>query len=543
MNKSYSNLIIILCSIIAALLLIIIIALVTGHNQKDFSEQLAEIDSNINGGFYTEAENRFASVFTEINNSKESLSFLKRVYRYASVTGKYSLLSGYSDRLYSDYSSNIEIAAIAAYAHQKNNNYVKSYTISKNKLSKSDYFPIHLLNIIENDFPIEDAKIRQKIDQRYLFLLSPDRPDKEALISSAEELFDQRLFLDASLIMMKEGSKNEAYEILKKIEDKNFSTVKTLVAFDNYDFKSAEKYFTSIDLTGADSKIQLIGADIYMHNGRNFYAADIYKKIIAEDPSEYSVPYRNLYSIYIDLPERITWLDKGLQYFPYNSDLLVSASWEYYLNNDFYKLEQLSENFDKENSTVSEELLNIKMMQKGRSPEHVIGNFWNVFNMDPNSDITAVSFANYLLRNRHFEQLELLLKKYADNNGFFSWTYSYRGIEEAMQGKTELAFDDMKKALSLENSALNLYNLAVLQELNDDNSGSEKNLQKALLISEPLENNLKDLSKIYFKLSETNYNMRQFEDASYYIERAIELNPDDTKNRLLSGRIKEEYND
>ena len=542
---SRKQIIIFLFTAAAAAAIIVGIIFLTDKNQTgSFIEDLSEAESYIESGYYIRAFEQLDNLYNRIRNSRDALSFLKRCLKLAESSKDFTKLSSYSLKLYKKYPNNIEIAAICSYSYQKTGRYGNAAEISELKLDRTEYSSIHLLNVIKTGERISDRSIKKRIAPELQFIFSGETADAESLLAAAEKYYDPGFILDAALLYALDGRLEEAYEILRKTDGNksyNLNEVKMYLAYDNSDFVSAEKYYNSIEhISTNNENIFLTGCDILLRIGKYNAAALQYRLYLENNPRSLSLPYRNLYAIERNNSEGFSWLLKGLEIFPESRELLISSAWEMYLENNRRVIDDMLAYFDEHGYDEASELFRINLMMDSRSPEHVIGNFWNIFNSNIHSENTAVAFANFLLENRQFDQLNILLDKYSRNNLHSDWIDCYAAVSSSLNGNAEDALKQIDAAIYSVKNTVNLYNRGVVQNYAGLYSDARKSFEQALRLEESGENNPEYLFKIYLKLSESNYNMDNYETAYHYIVRAMDIEPDSLKCSLMLNKIKEE---
>lgn len=543
MNKpnQKKKVIVIAAAAVIVLLCAVAYILISNINTEDFYQTASEIDYDTASGFYKQAETKMPELFHKIKNKKTALSFLKRSEKLSSLTGNWRDLSGYAADLAGRYRNNLEITAIYAYALLMNENYHDAVATSKQKLGRSEYNSIYLASSVKAGEEIRDSKNFEKIPEKYKLFFSGKSPALEDLLKAAGTIKDDRLIVDAALIHMKNGEGERAIEIMNNLQEP-FPEIGMFIAYDQRDWKRAAAYFNDVDTGKEQPEIMMFGADIMMKIGSSESASEIYKTIIT-DQADYSwMPYRNLYSLEEDEQTAVSWLESGLKMFPEQEELLLPLAWERYLktgNTDDERFKPIL-NTDK-NSELSE-LFRINTLLSGRSPEHIIGNYWNIFNRAPDSETIATAFANYLLRNKSFQQLDMLINKYTAENGDSAWADGYAAVSLAMQGYNEDALSRIKAALEKDESAELLFNMAVINDLCRAGGDTLGWLEKAAFAAEK-EENKDDLAAVYFKTAEAYYNKSEYRIASDYIKKTLRLNPDDIRSSLLLKKIEEGYND
>ncbi|HAK47265.1 MAG TPA: hypothetical protein DCO79_15275 [Spirochaeta sp.] len=542
MNKPSVKHLIIVCSLILFCLIIILAVQLRNESRlQAYYSILVGIDSDIDSKSFPAASSALKSAYNKIYNARTAVMFLKRAEKLASESGRYEILQEYSMMLKEKYRRSDEISAIAAWALQKEGDYHGSLEISQSDLSRTDYYPIHILNLLNSEAGSSPQKLRKKYIGYYGFLFREHDFTTDELLIAAEDFSDERFILNAALMNLREGNFETAGVLLSRTGIDSFPQVKAYYAFDDHNFKQALNYFQKNKAEISDYGYYLFGCDLLIKNALTLEAADYYGQFVEKYPVFSSLPYRNLYSINYNYDLRLDWLDKGLKYFPEDNELLVSSIWEMYKNKDYDSIADTIDNID--DSDTSIELFKLNLMLSGRNPEHIIANFWNAYNAAPDSENAAVSFANYLLKNKQAEQLELLLKRYADAAGADDWTFCYSAVSHAMQGKYRAAEALIEHALEVNKNIPNYYNKAVIFSLMNKREEALRILEKTVILAEETKGNDRYLPKIYYSFAENYYNVGDYINADIYIRKLLKDKSYAMKSKLLLKKIQEEYND
>ena len=543
MNKPSIKHLIFICSIILLSLIIILFYQVRNERRLGvYYYTMAEVDSDINSAIYSSAFNKLEESYNEIFSPTTALMFLKRVERLSRETGRYDNFSEYAIKLYERYGRNTDISAVAAYATQKNKEYDKSIEITKEKLKNSNYSELHMLNTIRYKSDVIGNDISEKYSKGYTFLFDGKEITVDVLRDAASFFGDQRYLLDAALMNLSAGNIDDAWELLRDSgDDASLDEIKSFIAYDRQDYRAAQNYSNRFTLRSDTPELILFKGDVLLRNNSYNQADYIYEEFIKKYPLYSSIPYRNLYSINYDYAIRNTWLAEGLNYFPDDKDLLLSSAWEFYMEGDPRGTADALKKVESNDSSV--ELFKLNMMLTGRSPEHIIGIFWTIYNTAPDDESTAVSFANFLLKNRQYEQLDILLKRYTDAAGFEDWVYSYSAISMAMQGRYGEAGIEIRKALDISVNVPNYYNMGEILSLGKKYDEATDALQNALVENDAGVRNDDYVGKIYYKLAEIHYNINDYVSAEDYLHKLMAINPDDMKSSLLMKKIQERYYD
>jgi hypothetical protein len=520
---------------------VIILIVLRKIDSKDFHGTASDIDYDISSGFFSQAEKQIPELYTKIINKNTALSFLKRSERLSSATGSYSDFVKYSSELSKRYRNNLELTAVHAYAEYKNGNYDEALSSSRQKLGRSEYSSIYLVSSIKSNKEIEDKKIFEHIPDEYKMFFKDKLPDADELIAASRIIRDDRLLIDSALIFMKDGDKQKGFDILNSMKDAD-NELGMFISYDNEDYQAAAGYFADLNAEETlSNEIMLFGADIMLKVGNPDEAVDIYNEIINVSQDFSWIPYRNLYSLEYDSDKSIENLESGLKQFPGQEELLLPLAWENYLNNGRTDDSRFVNLLNPEINGALPELFRINVLLINRSQEHIIGNYWNIVNRAPDSQIIAVSFANYLLRNRSFDQLQILLERYREYNGEADWIFMYEAVSACMQGNITDALMSINKVSENNKNIEVLYNNGVINTLSGDSSEAIVKLEKAAFLAETEERE-NNLVKIYFKLAENYYNNFEMDKADFYIKRSLRIKPDDIRSSLLLKKIEEGIN-
>ncbi|MBI9105545.1 MAG: hypothetical protein JEZ04_02310 [Spirochaetales bacterium] len=536
--KKYAIAIIVIS--IFCLLLVILFVVKKNNDAESFFEDVSIIDQNIASGFYNQAEKQLSELYDRINSSSFALSFLKRTERIASEVGDYSDFIDYASGLHSRYKNNLELSAVYAYSEYMNGNYKKAFSISEAKLAKSDYNFIYLASLLKENRKVSDRKVYELIPSGFRLFFRNEGLGYEELITASKIIKDDRLIVDAALLLMGRGEKEEAWDIISSAQAPN-NLPAMFIAYDNRKYGAAERYYTELSPSEKNrSAIEMFGADIYLETCSLEAAEAVYNKILNDNPGYSWIPYRNLYSLKTGTAAGIAHLEDGLKLFPGQQDLLLPLAWETYISTGLGESAASLSN-PEENEPLSE-LFRINVILKNRSPEHIIGNYWNIINRAPDSEVIAQSFANYLLRNRNFKQLELLLKKYTDFNGETAWQLLYSAVSALMQGDAAASKEYIDRSLKIDETTASLYNKGVISHFSGNKAEAVFWLKRASATAE-MNNKPEYLMKIYYKLAETYYNNLEYGEAEKYVKKSLRIAPDDMRSSILYNKIKEGHND
>ncbi|MDC7227179.1 MAG: hypothetical protein PQJ61_10500 [Spirochaetales bacterium] len=540
MNKPSLKQLIVICSLILlSLIVLLVFQLRAEHKLKVYYKYISNVDSYIESGLYNDAASSIESLFSNIYNNKTALMFLKRCEKIAAGTGKYRLYSDYALGLYEEFPGSSEIAAVAVYALILYGQSMQAYDLAEKELFNSEYWPLFALIIAETGSTDYNNKKLQKQSVMYSRMLDNELSVSE-LAEAGKTLKDDRLFLDSALKLLEAGDFKEAEKTLLQTRAASFPMVKAELAWDLKDYSSAFQYYKKIGDKSGNLDLLLFGGDLMLKHGLNNEAREQYIALLSEAPSKSFIPYRNLYYIDHSYEKRLEWINKGLQKFPDENELLVSAAWEaYILDNPVEAAQYLSK---VEDESLSIQLFKLNMMLGGRTAEHVIGNFWNIYNANPYSESAAVSFANFLLKNKQWEQLDLLIKRYRGSGNDDSWPYTYSAVSKAMQGEYSAAEELINTALEKDDNLMNNYNLAVILTASGRYKESADVLEKILIL---FDNTIdKDtIDKIHLGLSENFYNSGNYENALYYINKVRSEEVNSINYNLLRNKIQDRIND
>lgn len=547
MNKPYKKILLSLAGTVLLIVFVFICWLLWKSNESGFAKEFNDIDLYIQSGFYSQAAEALDSTYTEIKNSSDSLKFLKRCFILSQKTLDYSLLKEYSFKLHSRFSRNVEIAAVYSYSLIKTQNYNKSLEVSGKFLKKSDYDYLYFYNVLKTGISPDEKKIMTHLQTDYGYKQEIDSYNKEKLLYLKDLDYDERYFVDLALLSASEGNFSEAHQYLLNTDARKFNKLKMTIAYDSQDYDAAVKYYHTylLNTNEADNLYRLLGCDSLIKNGYFKEAEVEYNFIVETAPKFSSIPYRNLYSLNKNDPHKADlFLKEGLKIFPDSSILSEAHAFELYMNNDFQKLENSLE-FEEENppDTPLFDLLRLNSITAYRNPEHIIGELWVLFNKYPDSEEVCKYFANYLLRNSNLDTASVLIEKYSHLNKTEDWILTYKAVISALEGKLTDAAEIISRAVELNSNYLNRYNQAYILALTGrDRDAADVFLSVADDVEKNHENNA-FLSKVYLKLSESYYNIKDYESANYYIILALDIDAYSFTGRILLNKIQEELYD
>ena len=535
MNKPSIKHLIIICSIILISLIIVLFFQI--NNEKKLGilySALLDIDSDISSGFYSSASDKLDDTYNSVFNNFTAKMFLKRAFSISAETGKYGLFTDYSISLSERFNNDTEIAAIAVYALCKAGKYEEALGISDKKLSTSGYSKLYILNLLKSGRDLTLIDIKNRYTDPYSFLFDNISLSEDMLLLLSEKIGDKRFNLDAALLNAADGDYKKAIDILADAGDNMFMDARAYIAWDYGDYKSAYRFYKNIKTDNKDPLSTLFEADLLIKIGKSGNALRIYEDFVKLRPDYSSLVYRNLYSLNSGFTIRNMWLEEGLERFPNDINILLPEAWEAYKNGDFGETAVIIDMVDTEDTQL--ELFKLNMMLNGRSPEHIIGNFWNIYNNAPASENVAISFANFLLKNKQHDQLDLLLRRYKEASGASDWVYCYYAVSKAMTGDYGAAEENINLAIDLSDNIANNFNSAVILA----SSGRYREASEILEGLIPIDGISEEyLEKIYFKLAETRYNMGDYPGAESSLKKLSAINPGDMKSSLLLKKIQD----
>ena len=516
--------------LISFLLFLIIHTILQKNSDNDFYESLSEIDRDIDYGYIKSAGDKIPAQYEKIKNPENALSLLKRISKIDDAAGDYSSLESYSEKLERRYPRNIEIAAVSSYASLMNGNVGAACAKSEKKLAKSVYNSIYLAAVLKSSDCIIDSGVSKKIADKFRIFFSGEEADADSFLSAADKIMDERLKVNAAVSLMAEGRRDEALKLVAD-EPRSFGKAGMYIAYDCGDLMTAENcYRIYSEDHKIDADMKLFAADIYLEKGDREKACSLYGEVIGEKEDYSWIPYRNLYSIEDDPLKAAGFLDAGLEMFPGNDELSASRAWE----NDLAETEA--------GGGILTGLYRTEGSAGSRSPENITGNYWKMYNGRPDSKTAAISFSNYLLKQRSFGQLGMLLDRYEKINGKEAWSIMYRGIVMSAGGDFGQAAVLFDESIEQERSAAALYNGAV-------NYTKLKSPEKAMSLLNEAEKAAIDedneiyLEKIYYNEAENYYNTYRYDDAVTNLHKVLKINPNSLRASLLLGKIQEGYDD
>ena len=500
-------------------------------------EILFEIDSNLSSGYYRQARVLIDKNYKNVKSSGDALSILKRTESYASAADDYPFFRDVAVYYSGRYKRNIEISAVGTYACLKNGNSSEALEISERSLPKSVYSSLYILAALRSGADPDKLKLPEKNRNPVLDIIKTAHSAEE-YSDLAVKFGDNRLYINSALMLMKAGKKTEAFTTLDNARLQYPDKLGMYISYDSGNYTRASDLF--IRILGKNERLStedlLFGCDILIADGKTSLAGDLYREIIESSPDFSYIPYRNLYSI-----ERsyggIRYLRAGLAFFSSEPVLLKSMAWEAYQGSDYGAMEDILSAVEKGDPEV--QLFRLSLSAPGRSPEYITGAFWNIYNLDPDSETTAGAFADYLLRNRLFQQFDLLVQDYNNSYNLSGIMLNYMASASAMRGRYNEALHYLDKSDMNMRSGLTDYNRAVILNYTGKYNEALAYIRSAENSPENIPDENRNTGKIYLKTAEILYNMNAYEEAWNYIIQAENLLPENIRVTLLKKSIQD----
>ncbi len=529
----------------ASVLAVIVVIELKSNTENDVNALINEIDLDLSSGFYSEAQRLLLDYAVQVKTSKQGLSALKRadiIYRNTSDLNFYKKLAV---NLNNKFPNSIDIKAILAFIDTKLN-YEKSIPEQYlQDLKYSGFFELYLIANLDYPEKLNDKKLKKKLNQWQQLLLYSELTDisENDLSESGILKYDRKILLDLALLKAQSGDFQSADSYLKDIDAEYFTEVRTFLAYDMGNYNKAASLINELksdDPFYSSDKMQMFRADIYMQSGMNDKASALYRHIIESSPDYSAVPYYNLFKMN-KAGTGFEYLKQGLKYFPDNKDLLVEALKSPEYSKNVTEVSEITAKLmDLYSNDPEIQLMYLINSSKGRSAEFITGNLWNIFNIDKGNEKVFIYFYNFLLKIRNLAEASELVDSFSKNYRPASENVylNYKAVLSILNGDFSDAYSVINNISSRD--ALSMYNKAVIQALNGDNTAAIENLKYASTLKNIDKDNL---IKIYFKTAETYYNLKQTENALKQLGYIEKLDKSYLKADLLKNKIETEYYD
>ncbi len=529
----------------ASVLAVIVVIELKSNAENDITNLIKEVDLNLASGFYSEAQNLLLDYSGQVKTSKQGLSALKRadvIYRNTSDLNFYKKLAA---NLNNKFPNNIDIKAVLAFIDTKLN-YEKSIPEQYlQDLKYSGFYELYLIANLDNPENLNDKKLKKKLTQWQNLLLYSEIEEisDEDLADSGLLKYDRKIQLDIALLKAQSGDFQSAASYLYDIEETYFTEVRTFLAYDMGDFNKAAALINEMksdDPFYSSDKMQLFKADIYMQSGMKDKASAIYRQIIDSSPDYSAVPYYNLYKMNKS-GTGFEYMKQGLKYFPDDKQLLVEALKSPEYKGNVTEVSEITAQLMALYSNDPEiQLMYLINSYRGRAVEFITGNLWNIYNIDKGNEKVFIYFYNFLMKIRNFTEASVLVDSFSKNYRPSSENVylNYKAVLDILTGDYSGAYSIVDNISSRD--ALSMYNRAVIQALNGDNSAAIENLKYASTLKNLDKDNL---IKIYFKTAETYYNLNETENALKQLDYIEKLDRSYLKADLLKNKIETEYYD
>jgi tetratricopeptide (TPR) repeat protein len=506
------------------------------EEKEEIEASLKKIDSFIIKGNLVEAESLLARVFSQAKTGQVFLQILKRFHTIAVIRNDFKILKDYAVKAYEKLSGNSKLAIIAIYAALRAGDLDYSLKISSKFETEKTVLPFFLETIMRGNLNIDLHKLEKAEALNYLLELE-STSDPDRFIEAAASYAENRLFLDAALLYLKNGDYKNAYLIAEKyLPDSPFNELGGIIAYDAGEYPSALVRLKEVLRENPErSDIYIMVGDVSLALGLLEEANRYYKKVIQTDPKYSVIPYVNLAFILKTqnkVNEAVSILENAQSYFP--NDKLLTLELVKLLNSLQEKekasfllnkyLEVNQEDFDAN-------LLKVYLEWGDIPPLQYKIKLRELFNSNLRNDRSCQILAWYLIDTNELESAQNVLREYelATKEVHTPWIYHLKGIIEALLGNNEKALSLLQESLSLQENWLVRFNYAVVLYKTGQINIALDELRKIISFFEHKNIDLfkPELSKVRTKIGEIHLQKRNLDSAQLELKLALEL---DAKN-------------
>ncbi len=459
------------------------------RRSERFDTVLTEATNLLAEGYSTEAIGILDSLQNAPGTSTDYLKLLKRYLIWGEMENEFNPFLSFARKVGNEFPGRQDIRALIVWGLLKTARYEEAAGIASS-LTEPTFESIKAESILRlnNEMTPESVKEQGLENNPYISVMVKQEP--EIFVFAGDKTGISEYYLDAALLFMGQGRIRIAESILRNHLGSEYPRFGLFLSVDSDRFSSSMDYLDIMDERNELSpETELIKGDLLIRAGKLNDAEEFYGDYLARYPQVSWIPYYNFFLL-IDMKSNDSVpvagrniLEKGLSVFPGQEELSFLLARDYLLSGEDSRAEEVL------NSLVNEgqggykaELALISLFSGRRSPEYVIGRYWEIINSYPDAQEPERVFGHYLLAWSQWDDLDLLLNRVEAHGGRSGWSCEFRGIADAMNGNTDAGIEYLEKALELETSPYRYYNLALLYEQENNLKMAGELLEKGLAL-------------------------------------------------------------
>jgi len=370
-------------------------------------------------------------------------------------------------------------------------------------------------------------------------LLQSDAPAD--FMKAARRYLSPALSAEAAVVTARYNGTLEAFRLLDAETIRGYPELALFLAYDAHEFDKALDILSDGPPTVDDPALLILKADIYILNGLYRSAGEVYRRCISLYPAYESDVYHNLSRIETDPKAALDILDKGLDYFPDSSDLILSKiSLLLALGREGDAKDMLASYISEKPGDWYARFLWEYVNGESRVPDVHASRMWLYLDSDSAFTGTIASYTAWFFgAGGRFDDLQMLLDRTKAEFGDAPWHATYQGIIYAMNGSYSNAADSFQEASKHERSPENLYNAAVAYSAEGDIDTSLSLLTDALISAEQGMSTPGHTSAIGTELARILAQKGNRREALEQLRDAVKADPGNLKARQLEKNILE----
>ena len=424
-----------------------------------------QIDAAIAGGYVATAKELLSSVTILPSSESELLRLLKRANAVCGETGDYSLLADMGRRALALQGRSARIRAIAGYGAMR-----AQRLSDADRIFARGTMPSGVGDLLQGEAALRRGTAWQGADALTRDLVALARSEKAATFENAAlRAGDQRLFLDAALLDMKQGALATARLLaLGSLGESRFDEAAAYMLYDAGDFAAALQRLSQLQASQpARASLALTLADIFMADGNGADAEAWLLKALPLGPAESWTAYADLSFFSLQrgaLPAAARRIDDGLAFFPRSRELRFQQASLAVAMGQQERAESIATALATENPADADAgLLLLSLKAPSLSPESYRGEMWKLFNHAPASPAVFGALCVTLFATHDWEGAELALKQYETERGEpAADTLLVAGMVAAQKGDKAGAIAALRKSMLLARDPRALYDLGLV---------------------------------------------------------------------------------
>ncbi|NIZ40690.1 hypothetical protein PVA45_04095 [Entomospira entomophila] len=502
------------------------------HN---INELLRYTDIAISQSEYRQAQQYLKSINRRGLSAYDRLRILARIFEIGNHTNDFTYLEKESQQAMNAYKDREDFKAFHVFALLENHKIKTAGSIAEKSLHDLRFKDIRSRAILSNLFSNSDNPFNTA-EQELL-----TRMDASFYLEIAKLLNEPILYFNATLLLLREGNKEQARSILPFfISSHDISvTRRAIIAYE------LEFYDQAFDLLNTLPPAQLqniesilLLADLHLKRDNSIVALELYRTALSLDPLYSSTPWLNVALLteqfYADSQNSVrTTLQQGLNQFSDDYRLLIALGQR--LPNKQDAITELTSFMQKFPNNAYVYLFWLNEFTAENQLETISSKLWDLFNYDPYNDVLARYMIWFLLGQKNFSDAELIIERFKGDNT--AWIIEYQALILALnEDFTEAGYLITQAEASWEN----LYNQAIIMSMNYHLESAIQSLISAAALyrgMHPSQFSAREFAMIQAKLSEMYLLDNRYALAETAAQEALRHDPDNALALQILQRL------